>query len=768
LVKMMVFRTETSPMALLAFLWMCQVSAYDIDDSVLHKITFSPHGVHTNQDKVTDPYTLTGGDLSTVYLDKDGNKVPKAIVEEILAAHKELESLEESKEKEENEKAKVENDVSDETDEEESIETVTMTTRHNEKYVCTLPKMTERQKLNMDNKYSGQTPLDLLEPLLTQHTCTHRLDHYWTYELCHGKTLRQYHEEREGSKVKKTEYLLGIYSKEMFVAERDSARKAVDEAAAAGIGLKKPRKKRVESMNMPYFEVIMKDGTLCDLNGLPRKTRVHYVCYPSGHNEIFSLEETSTCEYEVLVLTPLLCKHPDYRAESAQEKEIKCVPMNPPSSAAGTTSEKPADLQALEKANDEYREKFANAFEGTFTSDGKGTVKISFKQVKPSGSPPVQGTANVDEEDEPDTSPAVNLPKKTTAQPKKPERPPFKPLTDPIVVQEFLMGKHCLYGGSGWWKYEFCYGKKVDQYHEENGKRATVINLGVFNQEKHIEWIKANPSKAPRKNIDMRKQVSHLYSDGDWCELADKKRTVEVKLKCKKSDSPSAVGLYLLEPKTCEYILGVESPLICDILPQANEYGLMDMVSSEEHSTLNDDGSGSGQEDSEEVLQLRKALGLNDDNASEDEEELAQLLEHAKRAAEIAKQSAADSKEHHDDHLKQHEEHLRKHHLRQHKAQHKEHTDKNWKQRGVKLEDLAVDYDTLLEDYSDHDYSLNEDELRKDVRLVDKMVVDDKSDEDLVNLHKGTKDSSFKETKQSGSSTKSGQSPKNGKHSNLP
>ena len=53
--------------------------------------------------------------------------------------------------------------------------------------------------------------------------------------------------------------------------------------------------------------------------------------------------------------------------------------------------------------------------------------------------------------------------------------------------------------------------------------------------------------------------------------------------------------------------MGVESPLICDILPQANEYGLMDMVSSEEHSKLNDDESS--QEDSEEVLQLRKALG---------------------------------------------------------------------------------------------------------------------------------------------------------------
>ena len=34
-----------------------------------------------------------------------------------------------------------------------------------------------------------------------------------------------------------------------------------------------------------------------------------------------------------------------------------------------------------------------------------------------------------------------------------------------------------------------------------------------------------------------------------------------MKLKCKKSESASAVSIYLLEPKTCEYVLGVESPL---------------------------------------------------------------------------------------------------------------------------------------------------------------------------------------------------------------
>ena len=35
-------------------------------------------------------------------------------------------------------------------------------------------------------------------------------------------------------------------------------------------------------MNMPYLEIKMTSGTICDLNGLPRMARVQYVCYPSG------------------------------------------------------------------------------------------------------------------------------------------------------------------------------------------------------------------------------------------------------------------------------------------------------------------------------------------------------------------------------------------------------------------------------------------------------------------------------------------------------
>ena len=67
--------------------------------------------------------------------------------------------------------------------------------------------------------------------------------------------------------------------------------------------------------------------------------------------------------------------------------------------------------------------------------------------------------------------------------------------------------------------------------------------------------------------------------------ITGKPRHVEVKLKCKKSESPSAVSIYLLEPKTCEYVLGVESPLVCDILASADEYGLMKVSSKSDFTT---------------------------------------------------------------------------------------------------------------------------------------------------------------------------------------
>lgn len=169
-----------------------------------------------------------------------------------------------------------------------------------------------------------------------------QLESYWTYEICHGRHVRQYHEEREAKKVKTHQYYLGLFDKQKHIARQ--AEKQLKEQD----GQSKPPVKKVDGINMPYIEVEMTDGTMCDLSNKPRSIKLLYVCYEYGKHEIFSLEETSTCEYEAIVLSPLICAHPDYRARGMGENEINCLPVN-------GSPKKPRSLLALEAESLKFR-----------------------------------------------------------------------------------------------------------------------------------------------------------------------------------------------------------------------------------------------------------------------------------------------------------------------------------------------------------------------------------------------------------------------------
>lgn len=99
--------------------------------------------------------------------------------------------------------------------------------------------------------------------------------------------------------------------------------------------------KKLDGVPMPYVELQMTNGTLCDLSNKPRTIKLLYICHHHGKHEIWSFEETSSCEYEAVILSPLICSHPDYGPRGTGEDEINCVPLE-------KSPKKPKSLAALE------------------------------------------------------------------------------------------------------------------------------------------------------------------------------------------------------------------------------------------------------------------------------------------------------------------------------------------------------------------------------------------------------------------------------------
>uniref|UniRef100_A0A9L0RAN5 Endoplasmic reticulum lectin n=2 Tax=Equus TaxID=9789 RepID=A0A9L0RAN5_HORSE len=303
--------------------------------------------------------------------------------------------------------------------------------------------------------------------------------------------------------------------------------------------------KNIEGQMTPYYPVGMGNGTPCSLKqNRPRSSTVMYICHPESKHEILSVAEVTTCEYEVVILTPLLCNHPKYRFRASPVNDIFCQSL--PGSPF-----KPLTLRQLEQQEEILRVPFRRNKEEDLQSTKEERFPAIHKPIAVGSQPMLTvGTTHISK------------------------------LTDDQLIKEFLSGSYCFHGGVGWWKYEFCYGKHVHQYHEDKDSGKTSVVVGTWNQEEHIEWAKKNTARAYHLQDDGTqtvRMVSHFYGNGDICDITDKPRQVTVKLKCKESDSPHAVTVYMLEPHSCQYILGVESPVICKILDTADENGLLSL-----------------------------------------------------------------------------------------------------------------------------------------------------------------------------------------------
>lgn len=222
---------------------------------------------------------------------------------------------------------------------------IRISTSTGEKYMCFTPDSTITESAGLDdNNYcpskanlslnetenesdiKNKNPIQLLSPLLKGVSCSYKYELYWTYELCHGKSLRQYHQEITKHQNKITQqFYLGRMEKDDL--DKHEQEYLAEEAEYTGKVLSRPTM-LIEGVPKPYITINMTDGTVCDLTKKKRSTTLVYACGDGLKPELYSIKETSTCEYEAIILTPHLCKHKDFMQESSQEKEISCFSLD--------------------------------------------------------------------------------------------------------------------------------------------------------------------------------------------------------------------------------------------------------------------------------------------------------------------------------------------------------------------------------------------------------------------------------------------------------
>lgn len=180
--------------------------------------------------------------------------------------------------------------------------TLNIASKYGQQYQCVLPVLHVKGEEYHSYNIAKDEINDLLEPFNS--TCLYLFNGWWTYKVCFGKSVYQYHEE--GNEVKDN-ISLGHYS-----GDTDWSQVTIEEKSRS---------------NGRYHSQFYSNGTICDLTGDLRKTEVRFFCEPEGADYIARIDESSACVYIITVKTNKLCNHSAFRpATSHRKHSITCSP----------------------------------------------------------------------------------------------------------------------------------------------------------------------------------------------------------------------------------------------------------------------------------------------------------------------------------------------------------------------------------------------------------------------------------------------------------
>jgi len=123
----------------------------------------------------------------------------------------------------------------------------------------------------------------------------------------------------------------------------------------------------------------------------------------------------------------------------------------------------------------------------------------------------------------------------------------------------------CIYLSLGWWTYEVCHRKHILQFHVDRHRTVDAILLGRFDQLATTNMVSVEIPHLELANLlpGMRERLpyhSHVFSQGDPCEIEMKKRRTQVRFAC---PVDGQVHLVVNEPSTCRYVLTLYLPIVC-------------------------------------------------------------------------------------------------------------------------------------------------------------------------------------------------------------
>ncbi|RLN74297.1 hypothetical protein BBJ28_00025741, partial [Nothophytophthora sp. Chile5] len=138
------------------------------------------------------------------------------------------------------------------------------------------------------------------------------------------------------------------------------------------------------------------------------------------------------------------------------------------------------------------------------------------------------------------------------------------------LLQPLADAHTCVTRNEGWWTYEFCFGRKMRQYHRDGDGRITAeFSLGSFDSAGNQE-LESSGAALVSEHIDATHDVSRpayleLYDYGTFCSEFESHapRKARVFYYCSQGGTSHHI-LTVKETQTCSYTVKVSSPVLCD------------------------------------------------------------------------------------------------------------------------------------------------------------------------------------------------------------